>query len=230
MTEIDRPAPYAYYSEGLCAERLELCYELAPAAVQRYLEVEIERVLEAIAPNDRVLELGCGYGRAAGRLARKAALVTGIDLSFDSLRYGAGRPGNDSVRLAQMDASRLGFRPGTFDVVCCVQNGVSAFHVDERALLESAISVTKLGGKVLFFSYADELWAERLAWFRVQAAHGLVGEIDEVRTGDGTIVCRDGFTATTVSAQRFAEISAGLGTTVTIEQLERASVVCEIVV
>ena len=221
---------YAYYSRSLSGERLKLCYDLAPPAVQRYLEAEIQYVLQATKAGDRVLDLGCGYGRVAVRLARKEARVVGIDLSLESLHFARKAGSGVSLALAQMDAMALGFQPGTFDLVCCVQNGISAFHVDERALIQSAVSVTKAGGKVQFFSYADEFWEERLAWFRLQAAHGLVGEIDEARTREGAIVCRDGFTATTVNPKRFAELSAGCGTAVRIEQLESGSVICEITV
>ncbi len=53
----------SYYSDKLAAERLQRCYELAPPAVQRFLEVESQYVRQRIRPTDRVLELGCGYGR-----------------------------------------------------------------------------------------------------------------------------------------------------------------------
>ncbi len=218
-----------YYEERLFAERLERCYELALPLVQRYLDAEIQHVLQAIHPGDRVLELGCGYGRVLARLAPATALLVGIDTARASLglalRY---LPDRSHVFLAQMNALYLGFAPASFDLVCCVQNGISAFHVDQRALLQEALRVTRPGGKVQFFSYAEEFWPARLEWFRLQAAHGLLGEIDEEATGEGTIVCRDGFRATTVGPTRFAELAAGLGRVVSITTIERASVVCEI--
>ena len=220
-----------YYTDRLAADRLARCYEIAPPAVQRYLETEIRHILGAIEPGDRVLELGCGYGRVLARLAPEASFVVGIDLSLPSLARAARRRGQrQQYRLALMDAVALGFRPGSFDVVCCPQNGISAFHADQRTLLESAVRVTAPGGKVQFFSYSDEFWESRLAWFRAQAAEGLIGEIDEAATGDGTIVCRDGFTATTVSPERLAELARGLGRSVSVGVLDRASVVCEIAV
>ncbi len=219
----------SYYADRLAADRLERCYELAPLAVRRYLETEILHILGAIRPGDRVLELGCGTGRVLARLARDASLVVGIDISLPSLARAARRSGRrTAVRLAAMDATMLGFRPGSFDLVCCPQNGISAFHTDQRRLLECAVGAAAPGGAVQFFSYADEIWESRLAWFRAQAAEGLIGELDEAATGDGTIVCRDGFTATTVSPARFAELARGLGRSVSVGVLDHASVVCEI--
>ena len=64
---------HGYYSAKLSGERLQQCYELASARVKQYLEAEIDFVLSRLRPNDSVLELGCGYGRVAFRLADAAA-------------------------------------------------------------------------------------------------------------------------------------------------------------
>ena len=53
------------------------------------------------------------------------------------------------------------------------------------------------GGRALFSSYSPKFWEHRLSWFREQADKGLLGAIDEEKTRDGLIVCRDGFVART---------------------------------
>jgi 2-polyprenyl-6-hydroxyphenyl methylase/3-demethylubiquinone-9 3-methyltransferase len=220
---------YDYYTAKLSAERLELCYGLAPPRVQRYLAAEIEHVVSLIPKGGSVLELGCGYGRVLGRLATVSSLACGIDTSPDSLRLARRRlAAATNVVFASMDASNLAFMPASFDVVCCLQNGISSFHVDQRALMESAVQIAKRKGKVLFSSYAEEFWEARLEWFRIQSAHGLVGEIDEQATRDGTIVCRDGFTATTVTPEEFSVLANGLGEEVSIDVVDDSSVFCEI--
>ena len=67
----------SYYSEKLSAERLKLCYDIAPPSVQRYLIAEITHVRERINPKDHILELGCGYGRVLNELLSNAALLVG---------------------------------------------------------------------------------------------------------------------------------------------------------
>jgi 2-polyprenyl-6-hydroxyphenyl methylase/3-demethylubiquinone-9 3-methyltransferase len=220
---------YDYYSEKLSAERLEFCYELAPPRVKQYLSAEIEHVVSLIPRGAVVLELGCGYGRVLERVATVSFLACGIDTSIDSLRLARHRlAAAKNVIIAGMDASNPAFKAGTFDVVCCVQNGISSFHVDQRALMEAAVELAKPTGKVLFSSYAEEFWEHRLEWFRIQSAHGLVGEIDESATRDGTIVCRDGFTTTTVTPKRFSILSRRLGREVAINVVDDSSVFCEI--
>lgn len=219
----------SYYSEKLSGQRLKLCYDIAPPRVQTYLEAEIQYLLDSIRPGDRILELGCGYGRVLARLAPAATLLVGIDLSFESLRLASDYLRDyTNVALAQMNAVALGFSDGVFDIVCCPQNGIAVFQIDQRDLTLSALRVTRPGGKLLFFSYSDRFWNDRLDWFRLQAAYGLVGEIDETATRNGTIVCRDGFKATTVTPQRFAELTDGLGREVQIRTLADSSLLCEI--
>jgi 2-polyprenyl-6-hydroxyphenyl methylase/3-demethylubiquinone-9 3-methyltransferase len=220
-----------YYSHKLSAERLKKCYDIAPERIRRYLEAEIDFVLEKIQPSSSVLELGCGYGRVLDRLAQKASSVFGIDTSLESLQMARGAmSGAAGCHLALMNAARLGFPRGSFDTVVCIQNGLSAFKVDQSRLIQESIRVTKPGGNVLFSSYSDRFWEDRLEWFRIQSDYGLVGEIDFEATGDGVIVCKDGFRATTVGLYDFAILTAGLGVSARITEVDGSSVFCEIVI
>jgi SAM-dependent methyltransferase len=221
--------PGGYYSRGLSGTRLLRCYEIAPPRVRRYLDAEIEFVLSRIAPGDTVLDLGCGYGRVARELARLARRVVGIDTSSESLVLA-----RDTVdpalpcEFVEMDARALIFEDGTFDVVVCIQNGISAFGIEPLALVREALRVTRRGGRALFSSYSPRFWGPRLEWFELQAECGLVGEIDRAQTGNGVIVCRDGFRATTFGTQEFEEVTAALGVDAKITEVDGSSVFCEI--
>ena len=222
---------HGYYADKLSARRLRACYDLAPAAVRAYLNAETDFVLARTSSSSRVLELGCGYGRVLERLATSARVAVGIDTSIPSLRLARGLavPGR-ALLLATLDASRMGFRDGAFDLTVCVQNGISAFAVDRFALLSEAVRVTRAGGTVLFSSYSPRFWQARLEWFELQAARGLVGPIDYAATGDGVIACTDGFRATTVGADEFMALAARLDITPRIREVEGSSLFCELVV
>jgi len=218
-----------YYSERLSAERLQRVYDIAPPRVRQYLEAEIDHVVQRIGLGGAVLELGCGYGRVLPRLAAKAAFVFGIDTSMASLELGREfLRGVANCRLACMNAMSLGFPDCVFDRVICIQNGISAFHVDQRGLIRESVRVTKPGGTVLFSSYSEKFWSDRLDWFERQAAAGLLGEIDHVKTRDGVIICKDGFTATTVQPEQFLSLTAGLNADVRIVEVDDSSVFCEV--
>jgi len=219
-----------YYVDRLSAERLQRCYEIAPQRVKKYLEAELNFVIDRVSPGNLVLELGCGYGRIIPALARKARWVVGIDTSVSSLLYGQkSLRSTSNCLLIQMDATQLSFLDRTFDVVVCIQNGISAFHIDQEHLIRESIRVTKHGGTILFSSYSDKFWEYRLEWFRRQSQAGLLGEIDFDHTRNGVIVCKDGFTASTVGRDRFLTLTSGLSVNTTIVEVDESSLFCEMV-
>jgi 2-polyprenyl-6-hydroxyphenyl methylase/3-demethylubiquinone-9 3-methyltransferase len=218
-----------YYADNLSSIRLKKVYDIAPPRVLQYLDAEIRHVLEFINQNDLVLELGCGYGRVIPDIVGESAYVVGIDNSEISLKYAADdlkEIGN--CRFAGMNGASLGFKDNTFDVVVCIQNGISAFHVDQETLIREAVRATRRGGFCLFSSYSDKFWNDRLHWFELQSREGLLGEIDYEKTGDGIIVCKDGFKAITVSKEKFRELTDRINGKVNITEVDNSSVFCEI--
>lgn len=220
-----------YYSQKLSAERLRQCYEIAPPGAKRYLEAEIEFVLNKMTPSAVVLELGCGYGRVLQRLARKARKAVGIDTSYGSLVLARDMNGDAPLyELCQMNAVELGFHDREFDMVVCIQNGISAFKVNQRELIKEAIRVTRPGGIALFSSYSERFWEARFEWFQIQSEQGLIGEIDYDATGDGVIVCKDGFRASTIGPEEFVSLTLGLGVVPRISEVDGSSIFCELLV
>jgi len=219
-----------YYSQRLSGARLRQVYDLAPERVRRYLDSELNYVMAKIRPNDLVLELGCGYGRILPGLASRARWVVGIDTSNSSLQFARNFIQDaPNICLTQSDAAKLSFRKHTFDCVVCIQNGVSAFHVDPRTLISESLRVTKTGGIILFSTYSAKFWRERLRWFQLQSEAGLLGEIDYDRTGDGRIVCKDGFTATTLTQEDLQKLTSGLKVSIRITEVDESSLFCEVV-
>ena len=219
-----------YYSKKLSAERLKLCYKLAPPRVQQYFEAEINTVSKRINPSDVVLELGCGYGRVLEKLLPRTKNLFGIDVSYESLLYGTNEflPSTDCL-LMVMDGIALGLKYDKFDFVFCIQNGISAFDVNPKSLIKEALRVTKPGGRLLFSSYSHKFCNDRLKWFELQAKHGLIGEIDDDLTGNGIIVCKDGFRATTFSQTDFEMLTSNLEHDVNIFEVDDSAFFCEII-
>jgi len=157
-------------------------------------------------------------------------MALGIDTSLSSLcmalEYLGRKP---SVCLACMDSVQMGLRDRAFDLTICIQNGISAFAVDQQQLFREAIRVTRSGGLVMFSIYTPQFWEHRLEWFEIQSAHNLVGKIDYQASGNGTIVCRDGFRATTVGRETFEKLAASLAVTPRITAVDSSSLFCEFV-
>jgi ubiquinone/menaquinone biosynthesis C-methylase UbiE len=220
----------AYYEEKLSASKLLKCYEIASPRIRQYLAAEIRFVISNIKGADMVLELGCGYGRVLKAVCPFVSLIVGNDVSRASLKLARSyvKP-SVNFRLVQADASNLSFRSSVFDAVFCIQNGISAFGVNQKRLVIESLRVTKHKGLILFSSYSPKIWQERLDWFRQQSQLGLVGKINKDETRDGTIICEDGFTATTITGDQMAELFGELGFDASIVEVDCSSIFCKVI-
>lgn len=218
-----------YYNKNLSAENLKRCYDIAKPRIQQYLEAELTYLLKNINTNDIVLELGCGYGRIFPELTKKAKWIIGIDTAFDTLVFGKRFLSKiQNCSLIKMNAIHLGFCEKAFDKVICIQNGISAFNVNQKELIKESIRVTKYGGLIFFSSYSPKFWNYRLEWFEMQSRAALIGEINYEETGNGIIVCKDGFSATTVNSEQFISLADGFNVDSHIEEVDQSSIFFEI--
>lgn len=100
----------------------------------------------------KVLDLGCGHGRIANRLATRGAQVTGLDASelfLDRARGDAARLGVE-VEYRQGDMRSLPWADGGFDCVISWFTSFGYFQDDEnRRVLAEAYRVLAPGGRLL---------------------------------------------------------------------------------
>jgi len=115
----------------------------------------------ALTGRERVLDLGCGPGHAAARLAPHAAEVVALDLTEAMLETGrvlAAEKGLANLRFERGDAARLPFPDASFERVTSRH---SAHHYsDPRAVLREVARVLRPGG---FFLLVDAVAPENPA-------------------------------------------------------------------
>mgnify|MGYP003583755159 CR=1 FL=1 len=219
----------SYYSDKLNSNNLKRCYEIAPDRIKQFLEAEIEYTLSKIRNTDTALDLGCGYGRVAERLAVKSKEIIGIDISKDNIDLANRFFARENASYLEMNASNLKFNDNTFDITLCLQNGISAFKLEPLALIRESLRVTKKGGLLLISTYSDKIWDARLKWFELQANEGLIGDIDYQLTKNGCIVCKDNFTATTYTKDDFTILASHFDVEVQITEYDNSILFCEMV-
>lgn len=99
----------------------------------------------AIAPRDRVLDAGCGFGTLANLLIERGAEVTGLNLSAVQLAH-AERTA-PRARFVRGSATAMPFRAGSFDAVLSVE---AAFHFDRREdFFAETARVLRPGGRLV---------------------------------------------------------------------------------
>ena len=100
------------------------------------------------APDDRVLDVGCGTGFATEGLLERTDNVHGLDQSSHQLERAWEKFGKtDQVRFYRGDAERLPFADDAFDAVW--SSGSIEYWPDPVAALAEFRRVVKPGGRVL---------------------------------------------------------------------------------
>lgn len=115
---------YAMYADPAMAERFEGMRFSGP--IGRLIAGTQEEVIARfLAPlqGRSVLDVGTGTGRGAIALARRGAVVTGVDASAEMLEVARRRAADAGVEVtfSREDAHRLPFEDGAFDSVICLR-------------------------------------------------------------------------------------------------------------
>jgi ubiquinone/menaquinone biosynthesis C-methylase UbiE len=141
----------------------------------------LDAALSRVEPPRKALDVGCGTGVAADRIAEMfpSAVVYGVDMSESMIRVRDAGERVRPVRLLVGDAAALPFADSTFDLVCLVAVPVFADEL-ARVLTDhgTVVATFPLGTKTPIFLSESELT-------RVLRSAGL-GRIEHGESGRGT--------------------------------------------
>jgi SAM-dependent methyltransferase len=130
----------------------------------------------AIAPGERVLDIGCGNGRTsrdAARAASESGAVLGVDLSRPMLGKAeqlAKDEGIGNIRFEQADAQVYPFEAGAFDVVIS-RFGVMFFE-DPVAAFANIASAVRSGGRLAMLVWQSPAANEWMSSIRAALVMG----------------------------------------------------------
>jgi SAM-dependent methyltransferase len=79
------------------------------SATREWVQPGVRRVLESVAADAKILDLGCGNGNVAAELAKQgfAGSYTGVDFSEGLLQAATKRAGGENIRFLQADLTKL---------------------------------------------------------------------------------------------------------------------------
>ena len=122
---------------------------------------DLVAALAQLGEGQRVLDIGCGLGAPAVRMARRHGCeIAGINISREQIRQGRemiAREGmSDRVRIEHGDARKLPFAAGSFDAIVCVEVGgdICLSAADKQTLVGELARVLRPGGLVGFSDLA----------------------------------------------------------------------------
>ncbi|MFV0517931.1 MAG: class I SAM-dependent methyltransferase [Aminipila sp.] len=211
-----------YYKENLNAQKMYHVYDTQIPRIKQYLKEEIDYVRKNISKSHKVLELGAGYGRIVKELAPYCKSIVGIDTARESVDFGKTYlKGYHNASMVLMDVKDMEFS-NLFDCVLCLQNGLSAMHIDMEDIYK-ILNFVDQGGTAYFSSYSEKFWEFRLKWFEEQSKKGLLGEIDYLQTKNGIIICKDGFKAVTHTPKEFSLIGKEIGYPFEVLEVDESS-------
>ncbi len=163
MTEAERPGPDRG-AHGPALEDLPDTYADWRRSILGRITDALEEhlLLDRIGParGMRILDVGCGDGVLATRLAQAGARVTGIDASADMIATARRRAtaAGVEVDLVEGNAGDLPFPDEHFD--CVVSVATLCFVDDPRPTIREMVRVLKPGGRLILGELGRwNLWA-----------------------------------------------------------------------
>lgn len=126
--------------------------ESLPAHVVEHYLAKRVAFIERHSPGKAVLDVGCGTGVLASRLAAAGFEVTGVDPSEGMLEVLKER--DPALRAVHGSATALPFADGEFDLTLCVAVMHHIASAEEvRRSLGEMVRVTRPGGKILVWDH-----------------------------------------------------------------------------
>ena len=116
---------------------------------QRYRVAKVLSIYDP-APQERVLDLGCGWGTFEWELGPRVKEVVGVDFSAKSVSLCESHrvaSGLDSVRFVHADAGATGLAAESFDLVIAADLFEHLYPDDSERVAREAHRVLKPGGR-----------------------------------------------------------------------------------
>ncbi len=183
-----RPAPFQFYTadelwtnEHSSKQMLE--YHLnesidVSSRNKNFIERSVEWIVShfGVDKNTEIADFGCGPGLYTTRLAKRGAIVTGIDFSENSLKYAKHVAAQKGLKINYVLTNYLDFdTTNSFDLITMIMCDFCALSPEQRKKMISKFHLLlKPGGTVLLDVYSLNSFNEKveLATYELNQLNG----------------------------------------------------------
>lgn len=182
-----------------------------------FQKYRIEKVLQIYqpGPEERVLDLGCGWGTFCWALGPRVTEMVGVDFSRKSIELCESRLARseiDGVSFLCADARDTGLESESFDLVIGADLVEHLYPEDSRAVVAEAFRVLKKGGRLTLWTpnrgHFLEMLKARNILLRRDVSHVDYKSMDRLKTmvgGEGFVTERAYYAESHVGGLRLIE-------------------------
>ncbi len=155
-------------------------YRSAVEGHQQFAESEGKRIsarmvraleLADVRPGQRVLDIACGRGEVVLQSAMRGAYAVGIDYAQASMNIAREAMSGSEASLARMDATRLAFRPQSFDVALMLDFVEHVYQPDLDASFREIAAALKPGGRLVIHTSPNRLFEDIIYRHYIRNVH-----------------------------------------------------------
>ncbi len=164
----------SFFARKEQSEFIQRVYQETPTVIRNLFLSENEMLNQALFSCKRILEIGCGFGRAMKSVAKEQR-YTGVDIGLNCvLEAKADYPDRQWVCA---DGTRLPFGNAEFDAVFLIQNTLGNMEGIETKVLREAKRVAGPDGKIILSVYSEDSFEIRRLWYDRLVDIGIFGKV-----------------------------------------------------
>ena len=183
----------------------------------RFQRYRISKVLQIYKPGteERVLDLGCGWGTFCWALGDRVAEMVGVDFSqksIDLCESRLARSPSDGVSFVCADARETGLEAESFDLVIGADLVEHLYPEDSQAVIAEAFRVLKTGGRLSLWTphrgHVLEILKARNILLKRDVSHVDYKSMDRLKaivTSEGFVVDRAYYAESHLAGLRWIE-------------------------
>jgi len=173
-----------------------------PKILKIFFDGDIAFIKNQKGKSEKILEVGCGFGRLLPYLSLLSKRVIGIDFSPEQIKNSAKIiKKRSNIQTMLMRAEKMRFKNNSFDCSLCLNNSLGNMPEIEMQVVREMKRVTKKSGKIIMRVFANNKQVKQ-AQFNNYKRLGFTG----IRNKGRAVITNEGFYSRRFTKKDLVEI------------------------